>query len=144
MSTHNARNTVIFDPTIFVVFIKSYTSVRLSNWSVTKTTPKYIPGHCKSIKQLVLKCYAIQFTGMNLIRIIHTMAIRESTGMQCMLMMCEHNAGQNHGQQILSKRGKILIFGNNTNKSKFHAQRYNEQIKLRESMPPTCMAFYLC
>ena len=99
----------------------------------------------KSIKKLGLTCYAIQFTGTNLIRIIHTMKVRESTGIQCTFMMCEHNAWQNHNLKIANKSServakfKYLV----TILTNFHAQRHYEQIKLREGLLPMGTEFCL-
>jgi len=83
------------------VFLKSTTSKKVKQ--LTKIKPNYVLDNRKSIKKLVLTGYAIQFTGANLIWIIHTMKIRESTGIQCMFMTCKHNAGQNHNIKVANK-----------------------------------------
>jgi hypothetical protein len=99
---------------------------------MTKTTPSYVPVKPKSIKTAVLSCYTIQFTGTNLIRLICSMKIRESTGIQCMFMICEHKAGQNHNiktAKISSERVakfQYVYFGTTlTNQSSMHKDIMN-------------------
>jgi hypothetical protein len=97
---------------------------------LTKTKPSYVLDNRKGIKKLVLTGYAIQFTGTNSIRVIHTMKIRESTGIQCMCMTCEHNAGQNHNIKAANKSSvrvaKFKYLGTTlTNQSSMHKDIMN-------------------
>jgi hypothetical protein len=67
--------------------------------------------------------------GTNLIRVIYTMNIRESTGIHCMFTIYEHSAGQNHNiktaKNSFERVAKFKYFGTLTNQSVMHKDIIN-------------------